>query len=178
MFSEKRAPISSTLSLTVPSPHLAASSSSRVLTPLSTSACMISSAASTNLGDLPTKSVSEFSSTITPACPSAVSRTFAITRPLAVERSSRLARDFLPAKRIAFTAASLSPFASSSAFLTSIRPAPVNSRSSLMSCIEIAISMFLSLTILSGLFRLFCFGGGCRLFGFLFFALFALCGTF
>jgi len=44
--------------------------------------------------------------------------------------------------------------------------------------------MFLSLTILSGLFRLFCFGGGFSLFrgsgglfGFLFFALFAICGT-
>jgi len=73
-----------------------------------------------------TKSVSEFTSTRTPAL---VPSSSAITRPLAAVRSARLPMSLRPLIRSASSAAVKSPSAASSAFLQSRIPAPVCSRS-------------------------------------------------
>jgi hypothetical protein len=91
-----------------------------------------------NVAFLATKSVSEFTSTITPtsSSPSPAVTTSAATRPSEAERPSRLETPFRPLTRMISSALSASPPASSSAFLTSIMPAPVFSRSALMSAME------------------------------------------
>ena len=84
-----------------------------------------------NLSPLATKSVSHFSSTRTPEVLSSAMR--ATTAPFSAVRPSRLATPFWPLTRRISTALSTSPSASSSAFLQSIMPAPVSSRSFLTS---------------------------------------------
>jgi len=86
-----------------------------------------------NLAFFATKSVSEFTSTRTPVWPSGESAMSIATRPSEAERPSRLAMPLSPFTRMISTAFSTLPSASSSAFLTSSMPAPVRSRSALMS---------------------------------------------
>ncbi len=89
------------------------------------------SATDWNFSPLATKSVSHFSSRMTPeVLSSAIRETMA---PFSAERPSRLATPFWPLMRSASTALSTLPSASSSAFLQSIMPAPVSSRSFLTS---------------------------------------------
>ena len=87
---------------------------------------------------LATKSVSELTSSSTAdwPSPSAVGPTHAVTRPSEAERPSRLPMPLSPLTRMISSAFSESPSASSSAFLTSSMPAPVFSRSALMSATE------------------------------------------
>src|SRR5690349_2609530 len=75
---------------------------------------------------LATKSVSEFTSTSAPRVPS----TTTPTRPSAAVRPAFLAAADRPLARSQSIAASISPLVSASAFLQSIIPAPVRSRSS------------------------------------------------
>ncbi len=81
----------------------------------------MSSASATKSGFFATKSVSEFSSIIEPSR--------AATTPLAVARPARLPTSLAPLMRSASMALSKSPSFSSSAFLQSIIPEPVASRS-------------------------------------------------
>ncbi|SLJ82472.1 Uncharacterised protein [Mycobacteroides abscessus subsp. abscessus] len=74
-----------------------------------------------NSSFLATKSVSELISIITPS--------LAATRPSAVVRSARLPTSLAPLMRSSSTALSKSPSVSASAFLQSIIPEPVSSRS-------------------------------------------------
>ena len=78
-----------------------------------------------NSSFLATKSVSQLSSISAPSTDA--------TRPLPAVRSARLPRPLAPLMRSSSTALSKSPSASSSAFLQSIIPAPVASRSRLTS---------------------------------------------
>src|SRR6185437_13975799 len=80
-----------------------------------------------------TKSVSQFSSTRTPAD---VPSSSAMTRPFAAVRSARLPASLTPFLRSSSMASSMLPSASASAFLQSIMPAPDRSRSRLMSAAE------------------------------------------
>src|SRR6185503_2210160 len=82
-----------------------------------------------------TKSVSEFSSISAPS--------LAATRPSAVARSARLPTSLAPLMRSSSTALSKSPSDSSSAFLQSIMPEPVSSRSRLTSA-AVKLDMTLS----------------------------------
>jgi hypothetical protein len=75
-----------------------------------------------------TKSVSEFSSRSTAWRPSGLVRL--TMRPSEAVRSTRLSAFAMPFLRRFSAARSMSPFASSSAFLQSIMPAPVRWRSS------------------------------------------------
>lgn len=81
----------------------------------------ISPATAWNFSPLATKSVSHFSSTMTPEVLSSATRE--TTAPFSAERPSRLATPFWPLIRSASTALSTSPSASSRAFLQSIMPA-------------------------------------------------------
>lgn len=77
---------------------------------------------------MPTKSVSQFSSTTAPVVHA--SFTMAMTVPSLVARPAFLATAASPRVRSTSTAFSISPSASARAFLHSIMPAPVISRSS------------------------------------------------
>ena len=113
----------------MPSPIGAASSASVSEALEATAAARTSFAKSMNFWFLATKSVSELTSTMTPTVPSVV----AASRPARAWRPSRLDRDFRPLRRMISRAFSASPSASVSAFLTSIMPAPVCSRSAFTS---------------------------------------------
>ena len=89
---------------------------------------------------LATKSVSELISTATPLPPS----TTTATRPSAAVRPDFLAALARPLVRSQSTAASMSPSVSVRAFLASIMPAPVLSRSSLTIAAVIAIVALLN----------------------------------
>ncbi len=86
----------------------------------------ICAATAWNTSVLATKSVSQFSSSSTPAW---VPSSSAVTRPFAAVRPARLPTSLAPLRRRISTAASKSPSASSSAFLQSSMPAAVCSRS-------------------------------------------------
>ena len=116
-----RADRACTASSTVPSPSLAARSASRSAGFWSSATCRIWSASAWKSALLATKSVSQSSSTIMPPA--------ATTRPLLVARSARLPTSFAPLMRSSSTAFSMSPSDCSSAFLQSIIPEPVSSRS-------------------------------------------------
>src|SRR5580692_9334432 len=117
-------------------------------------ACAICAAVSWNSGVLATKSVSQFSSTSTPSW---VPWSSAVTKPLAAVRAARLPASLTPLTRSSSTAFSKSPSVSASAFLQSIMPAPVWSRSRLTSvAVKFAMSSSLVLTSL-----LVLAGGGC-----------------
>ena len=96
------------------------------MTPAARAASAMSEAACWNRSVLATKSVSQLSSSITPAL---VPSSLAVTRPLAAVRPARLLTSLTPLRRRISTAASKSPAASTSAFLQSSMPAPVCSRS-------------------------------------------------
>ena len=83
-----------------------------------------------------TKSVSEFTSLIVAILLSLLTNTS--TRPSLARRSAFLAALPRPFSRKISTAALISPFASSRAFLQSIIPAPVLSRNSFTICAEIS----------------------------------------
>src|ERR1700719_1487891 len=132
-----------------------------VLSRVRRSAALLLMAASTiclavswNRGVLATKSVSQFSSTRTPA---SVPSSSAVTRPLAAVRVARLPASLTPLTRSSSIALPKSPSVSASAFLQSIMPAPVWSRSRLTSvAVKFAMSsslVFTSLLVLAG--------GGC-----------------
>ncbi len=87
--------------------------------------CAISPTIDWKSAFLPTKSVSEFTSTATPV----PSFTATATRPSAAVRPDFLAALARPLVRSQSMAASISPSVSVSAFLASIMPAPVVSRS-------------------------------------------------
>src|SRR6476661_4822856 len=89
----------------------------------------ICSASAMNTSLLATKSVSQRTSTRVPTPSSAL----AATSPFEVVRPSRLVTPFWPLTRRISVALAWSPSASSRAFLTSSMPAPVCSRSALMS---------------------------------------------
>src|SRR5690606_10945464 len=115
---------SSTLS---PEPSLAAFSASTSAAPLSSATLATSSVKARKLASLATKSVSELISTST-ALPGA----WAIAmRPSAATRLAFLSALARPGLRSQSAAAWMSPLFSVSAFLHSIMPAPVRSRSSL-----------------------------------------------
>ena len=116
-----RAESSWTFSSTVPCPRVAALRDSRSLVLFSSAAPRMSSASCTKSAFLATKSVSELSSIIAPSR--------AATMPLAVVRPARLPTSFAPLMRSASTAVSRSPSDCSRAFLQSIIPDPVRSRS-------------------------------------------------
>src|ERR1700733_12754859 len=126
-----------------------------VLSRVRRSAALLLMAASTiclavswNRGVLATKSVSQFSSTRTPA---SVPSSSAVTRPLAAVRVARLPASLTPLTRSSSTALSKSPSDSPSAFLQSIIPAPVWSRSRLTSAaVKFAMSSSLVVTSLFG----------------------------
>jgi hypothetical protein len=90
---------------------------------------------------LPTKSVSEFTSTATPLPPC----TATATRPSAAVRPDFFAALARPLVRSQSIAASISPSFSVSAFLASIMPAPDFSRISFTIAAVIAIIVFLFL---------------------------------
>ena len=92
---------------------------------------------------MPTKSVSQLSSTTAPVVAS--SETMAMTVPSLVARPAFLATAARPRVRRTSTAFSKSASASTSAFLHSIMPAPVISRSSLTREAVISATLFLSL---------------------------------
>src|ERR1700678_4462607 len=102
------------------------SSASRSATLFARAACAILDASSWNCSFLATKSVSQFSSTRTPAL---VPSSSAVTRPLPAVRSARLPASLTPFLRRFSMPSSKSPSASARAFLQSIIPAPVCSRS-------------------------------------------------
>src|SRR6516164_762796 len=106
----------------------------RSVTLLRRAAFAICAATCWNCSFLATKSVSQFSSTRTPAC---VPSSSAVTSPLPAVRVARLVTSLAPLRRRISTAASRSPLASVSAFLQSIIPAPVCSRSRFTSAAEI-----------------------------------------
>src|SRR5580700_11083830 len=111
-----------------------------------------------NTSVLATKSVSQFSSTSTPAW---VPSSSAATRPLAAVRMARLFTSLAPLRRSNSSAACRSPLASSGAFLQSIMPAPVCSRSRFTSA-AVKFAMSSSLTqILRQCPRLFVGARGC-----------------
>ena len=114
---------------TVSSPILAASSSSTVAGLASAATLATSAMKPVNLGLEATKSVSQETSTSAPVLAS--SDTKAFTAPSLVARPAFLAAAARPFLRMMSTAASMSPSASTSAFLHSIMPEPVISRSSL-----------------------------------------------
>ena len=96
-----------------------------------------------NSSPLATKSVSLLTSAIATAAPSGdVSR---VTTPSAATRPARLSALAAPDLRINSTATSMSPPASTSAFLQSIMPAPVRSRSSRTSAALISIGIGLAI---------------------------------
>src|SRR3954454_21952684 len=93
-----------------------------------------------NSSFLATKSVSEFTSTTAPRLPS----TATPTRPSAAVRPAFFAAAASPLARSQSIAGSISPLVSASAFLQSIIPAPVRSRSSLtLAAVISAMSLFL-----------------------------------
>src|SRR6516225_4850344 len=106
----------------------------RSVTLLRRAAFAICAATCWNCSFLATKSVSQFSSTRTPAC---VPSSSAVTSPLPAVRVARLVTSLAPLRRRISTAASRSPLASVRAFLQSIIPAPVCSRSRFTSAAEI-----------------------------------------
>src|SRR5579875_374740 len=105
-------------------------------------ALAILAASSWNCSFFATKSVSQFSSTMTP---SVVPSSSAVIRPLPAVRAARLPASLTPLRRRISTACSKSPSASARAFLQSIIPAPVCSRSRFTSAAEkFAMSWFLA----------------------------------
>ena len=96
-----------------------------------------------NWSFLATKSVSELTSTTAPRVPS----TATPTRPSAAVRPAFLAAADRPLARSQSTDASMSPLFSDSAFLQSIMPAPVRSRSS-----------FTEAAVISAMFESLCHG--------------------
>src|ERR1700733_2855392 len=138
-------------STVVPGRACACSRVSRSPALVAVAARAISLAVSWNRSVLATKSVSQFSSTSTPA---EVPSRSAVTRPLAAVRVARLFTSLAPLRRSSSTAASRSPSASASAFLQSIMPAPVCSRSRLTSAaVKFAISSSLAMFGLVGRVR-------------------------
>ena len=132
IFSPRLALASSTNAWTVlPASISEASRASRSAGEVSATCAAIALATAWNFSPLATKSVSHFSSTRTPEELSSAMRE--TTAPFSAERPSRLATPFWPLMRSASTALSTLPSASSSAFLQSIMPAPVSSRSFLTS---------------------------------------------
>src|SRR5690348_6941897 len=123
---------------TVVSPAGAALSMSTSVAFDAAAAATTRSASAWNSAFLATKSVSELSSIRAPS--------LAATRPSAVARSARLPTSLAPLMRSSSTALSKSPSASSSAFLQSIMPAPVSSRSFLTSA-AVKFDMLLSLRV-------------------------------
>ena len=111
-----------------------------------TAASAILETISWNSAFFATKSVSELISTATPTPPS----TLTATRPSAAVRPDFLAAFARPFVRSQSIAASMSPSVSVSAFLASIMPAPVISRSSLTCAAVIAISALLIFGLQSG----------------------------
>src|SRR5579859_346171 len=108
-------------------------------------------AVSWNSGVLATKSVSQFSSTSTPT---SVPSSSAVTRPLAAVRVARLPASLTPLTRSSSIAFWKSPSASLSAFLQSIMPAPVWSRSRLTSAaVKFAMSSSLDLSVFKSVAR-------------------------
>src|SRR3569833_3273353 len=90
----------------------------------------------TKSSPLATKSVSQFTSTITARAPSALAT--ATLAPSAATRPADLSALAMPVLRISSTAASMSPPGSGNAFLHSIMPDPVRSRSSFTSAAVIS----------------------------------------
>src|SRR3954451_10140114 len=107
--------------------HFSALSSSTVVALLFAIALATSVANARKFSLRPTKSVSQFTSTITPTLPS----TSVSTAPSAVTRPAFLPAAASPFLRRIFVASSTLPSASVSAALVSIMPAPVASRSAL-----------------------------------------------
>ncbi|KAG1254482.1 hypothetical protein G6F68_010827 [Rhizopus microsporus] len=110
-----------------PSASLAAFTASTSLAPDARAAAATALTKDLKLSSLATKSVSELTSTST-ALPPSWARP---RRPSAATRSAFLSALAAPDLRMASAAALMSPLASVSAFLHSIMPAPVRSRSSL-----------------------------------------------
>src|SRR5690242_16930964 len=104
-----------------------------------------------NLSFLATKSVSQASSNMVTAVADSTTR----MRPSLVERSARFALPFAPLRRRISTAFSMSPSASTRAFLVSIIPVPRRSRRVLMSS-RLTLAMDASLLGWGGLLL----GGG------------------
>ena len=113
-------------SSTVPPPGQQASFSASMSLPVPSVIAAAVRTKSWNCSFLATKSVSELTSTIAPLLPS----TATPTRPSAAVRPAFLAAAARPLVRSQSIAASMSPWVSPSAFLQSIMPAPVRSRSS------------------------------------------------
>ncbi len=118
----------------LPSAVTVARRASRSATLFSSAALAILAASSWNCSFLATKSVSQFSSTRTPA---SLPSSWAVTSPLAAVRSARLPASLTPFLRRFSMASSKSPSASARAFLQSIIPAPLCSRSRFTSAAEI-----------------------------------------
>ena len=98
-------------------------------------------ASAMNFSFFATKSVSQASSNIV----TAVALSTTDTRPSAVERSARFALPFAPLRRRISTAFSMSPSASTSAFLVSTMPVPRRSRRVLTSSrLKLAMDVFLT----------------------------------
>ena len=133
MFSPMTATASVTVCSTVLPPMSAALSSSVVFTPIATAA--IPATIFWKSAFLPTKSVSELTSTATPLLP----ETATATRPSAAVRPDFFAAFARPLVRSQSTDAPMSPSFSVSAFFASIMPAPVLSRSSFTIAAVIAI---------------------------------------
>src|SRR5271166_3113535 len=124
------------------------SRASRSAAPLVSAARAISPATCWNRSVLATKSVSQLSSTSTPASVPFIS---AATSPLAAVRVARLVTSLAPFRRRISTAFSMLPSASSRARLQSIIPAPVWSRSRFTSAV---VKFAMSLVSLSSCARL------------------------
>jgi hypothetical protein len=135
MFSPMVATASVTVCSTDLPPMSAAFSASRSATPSATLA--ISAHIDWNCALRATKSVSELISTATPTPPSVA----ATASPSAAVRPAFLAALASPLARSQSTAASMSPSVSVSAFLASIMPAPVWSRSCFTIAAEMAIGL-------------------------------------
>ena len=129
MFSPVLAIFSATFWPTAPSAAASACGSS-VEGAASRSVVTVSTSA-WNSGVRATKSVSQFTSATTPSVASAFRRT--PTRPSFIARPAFFATCAMPFLRRMVIASSMSPFASVSAALQSIMPAPVRSRRALTS---------------------------------------------
>src|SRR6185369_6924439 len=127
-------------SWTVPPSGYWAAPSAPMSVPCCSASCATFFTKSWNSSFLATKSVSEFTSTTAPRLPS----TATPTRPSDAVRPAFLAAADRPLARSQSMAASMSPLVSASAFLQSIMPALVRSRSSFTDAAVIsAISSFL-----------------------------------
>ncbi len=118
--------LSVSFSLTVPPSGYWAAASASTSEPFCSASLATLRTKSWNSSFLATKSVSELTSTAAPRVPS----TATPTRPSAAVRPAFLAAAARPLARSQSIEASISPLFSASAFLQSIMPAPVRSRSS------------------------------------------------